>query len=216
MSDELHVSIPFACGSLSGRLASAAAPDFVAVVCHPHPAYGGHMYNNVVLALRDGLAAANAAVLRFDFRGVGSSDGASAGGSEEVADVLAAATWIEERHPNVPLVLAGYSFGAVMALGAAASRPCRGLLLVAPPPAMLAAGELLEVGVPTAIVSGDRDGFCPLTDLHEATGGGRLPTTVIAGADHFFSGFEDEVRAAATAFCRHLAAPGNDRPPLPL
>ncbi len=201
MSDELHVSIPFACGSLSGRLASATAPDFSAVVCHPHPAYGGHMYNNVVLAVRDGFAAANAAVLRFDFRGVGSSDGESAGGSEEVADVLAAAAWIEERHPGVPLVLAGYSFGAVMALRAAASRACHALLLVAPPPAMLAAGELLAPSVPTTIITGDRDAFCPLTELHEATGG-RLPTTVVAGADHFFSGFEAEVRAAATAFCQ--------------
>ena len=204
MADELRASIPFAAGSLSGRLAAAAVPDLAVVVCHPHPGYGGHMYNNVVVALRDGFAAANAAVLRFDFRGVGSSDGESAGGSEEVGDVLAAAAWIEERHPGVPLVLSGYSFGAVMALRAAASHPCRALLLVAPPPAMLAPGELLASAAPTTIVSGDRDAFCPLADLHQATGG-TLPTTVIAGADHFFSGFEDEIRAAATAFCRLLA-----------
>lgn len=204
MADEIRASIPFAAGSLSGRLVAAVAPDLAVVVCHPHPGYGGHMYNNVVVALRDGFAAANNVVLRFDFRGVGSSDGESAGGTEEVGDVLAAAAWLEERHPGVPLVLAGYSFGAVMALRAAASHPCRALLLVAPPPALLAPGELLASAVPVSVVSGDRDGFCPLAELHEATGG-RLPTTVIAGADHFFSGFEDEVRDAAAAFARTLA-----------
>jgi alpha/beta superfamily hydrolase len=205
MPDELRVSIPFSAGSLSGRLAAAVAPSLAAVVCHPHPAYGGHMYNNVVLALRDGFAAANAAVLRFDFRGVGSSDGESAGGAEEVDDVLAAAAWMSESHPGVPLVLAGYSFGAVMALRAARPEEVRGLLLVAPPTAMLAADELGLAAMTMLIVVGDRDGFCPLADLHALTAD-RVPTSVIHGADHFFSGFEDEVSAAASAFCRALAA----------
>lgn len=73
----------------------------------------------------------------------------------------------------------------------------------------LAADELGQAAMTTLVVVGDRDGFCPLADLHALTSD-RVPTSVIHGADHFFSGFEDDVRTAAEAFCRRLAAAGRE------
>ncbi len=198
--NETPVAIPVADGALSGVLCDVDAAPLATVVCHPHPAYGGNMHNNVVLALRQGFVAAGA-VLRFDFRGIGASDGTSCGDDAEVDDVLAAVAWLRARYPQAKLCLAGYSFGAVMARRASLRTAVDGLLLVAPPPTLLAPDELHGLDATARIVAGDADVFCPLSVLRRRLDDpSRLQ--VLAGADHFFGGCETELEAISR---RHAA-----------
>src|SRR5216683_1674166 len=83
--------------TLEGLLSEAAAPSDTAVVCHPHPQYGGSMYNNVVEAILDALWALGYSTLRFNFRGVGNSDGEYGGGEGEVQDAIAAVEYIRSK-----------------------------------------------------------------------------------------------------------------------
>ncbi len=94
----------------------SGSPPAVAVVCHPHPLYGGSMHNNVVDRLFRDLPAAGVPALRFNFRGVGASEGSHGGGESERGDVVAAIDALASRHPGVPVLVAGYSFGADVAL----------------------------------------------------------------------------------------------------
>src|ERR1700753_2890717 len=89
-------------------------PDarFAALVCHPHPLFGGTMHNKVVYRIARGMRRSGAVVLRFNFRGVGASEGAHAGGAGEIEDAGAALAFLRARYPGLPYSLAGFSFGA--------------------------------------------------------------------------------------------------------
>ncbi len=87
-------------------------PGFAALVCHPHPLFGGTMHNKVVYRLARGLRRAGAVVLRFNFRGVGSSAGEHGHLEGEIEDARAALVWLRERYPTLPHALAGFSFGS--------------------------------------------------------------------------------------------------------
>jgi alpha/beta superfamily hydrolase len=87
-------------------------PLVAAVVCHPHPLYGGTMHNKVVYRMARGLRLAGAIVLRFNFRGVGGSHGEHAHLTGEIEDARAALAWLRDRYPSLPFALAGFSFGA--------------------------------------------------------------------------------------------------------
>jgi alpha/beta superfamily hydrolase len=102
------------------------------VVCHPHPLFGGTMHNKVVHTVARALRAGGATTLRFNFRGVGASAGVHDGGAGETEDALAAVGWARERWPGVPLVLGGFSFGAAIAIRAAAASRPDWLISVAP------------------------------------------------------------------------------------
>ena len=96
--------------------ASASEPDFVALVCHPHPLYGGTMHNKVVYQAAKALHQRGAAVLRFNFRGAGQSEGAHDRGIGEQADVRTALDYLSVEFPGKPIVLAGFSFGSWVGL----------------------------------------------------------------------------------------------------
>jgi uncharacterized protein len=163
----------------------------VAVVCHPHPLQGGTMNAPLVRALAGRLADAGFHVLRFNFRGVGRSEGGWGGGEGEVLDVGAAVEAARAAHPNTPFALAGWSFGAVVALRWQAhsgdTSPYAGIapavveslsMELPPAPALAPARRLL--------ILGDRDRFCAVDDLavYAEAIGARLE--VLAGSDHFF------------------------------
>ena len=124
-----------------------APPLRAALVCHPHPLYGGTMHNKVVHRLARGLRTARAVVLRFNFRGVGQSHGSHAHGEGELDDARVALDWLRARYPDLSLVLAGFSFGArvVTRLG------CE----VHP-------GRLIAVGFPTRGMDTTFLGTCPV------------------------------------------------------
>ena len=118
-----YVSFAGAAGRIDTAVdAPAAAPAGLAVVAHPHPLYGGTMDNKVVTTLVRTAAALGAATVRFNFRGVGASEGRHDEGHGETGDVLAVIDWSAGRWPGATLWLCGFSFGAYVALAAASRR----------------------------------------------------------------------------------------------
>ena len=133
-----QVSIHGPVGELEAVLEHAPDPSFIALVCHPHPLFGGTMDNKVVTTLCRAVREGGGAALRFNFRGVGHSQGAYSEGLGETEDLVAALHWLQGQFPGRALWLAGFSFGAfVAARGAevlqANGTPAAHLLLVAPP-----------------------------------------------------------------------------------
>jgi len=180
-------------------------PALGAVVCHPHPLYGGTMDNPVVLGVAHALAARGFAVLRFNFRGVGASGGTHGGGEAEVEDVVAALDFLEARSDvdGARLAVAGYSFGAVVGLEVGCTDPRVGALaLVAPPLAAFPMPKARTCPIPKLAVAGTRDTYCPEALLEPWFAAAAEPKSraVIAGADHFFAGREEGVGAAVAAF----------------
>jgi alpha/beta superfamily hydrolase len=189
-----------------------AGPLAGVVLCHPHPQYGGDMDNNVVMALVDALIARGIAALRFNFRGVGASTGVYDNGRGEARDAAAAVAFLASRDEvdAERVGLAGYSFGAMMAL-AAMDASVRALALVSPPVQRLDGERLAGVSVPLLLVAGDRDPICPEAAFREAgaTLGGRAEARVVAGADHGWWGHERELgEIAGTFFARALGGEG--------
>jgi alpha/beta superfamily hydrolase len=176
-------------GALECALDAPAGAAFgLAVVCHPHPQHGGTMDNKVVQTLARAFVQMGYSALRFNFRGVGASDGAWAQGAGEIDDALAAVAAF--RGPEQPLVLAGFSFGAYVAANAAARLAAQAaaaerLVLIAP-----AASRFDMPAVPpgTLVVHGEADDVVPLAAVLDWARPQALPVTVIPGAGHFFHG----------------------------
>jgi len=178
-----------------------AKPVGAGVVCHPHPLYGGSMYNNVVDAVVEAMGRRNWAALRFNFRGVGGSEGEHSGGTGEAGDAAAAAAYLIQQTglPRQSIVVAGYSFGA-MAVTIAAPKltDAAALLLVALPLRMADLDSLTQFKGPILLAAGDLDSYCPTSDLkrlHEKLGA-RAQLRIVERADHFFGGREDELTTA--------------------
>jgi alpha/beta superfamily hydrolase len=201
--DEEHVT--FASGELrlEGLYAHPCGgpPARVVVICHPHPMYGGSMHNNVVEAILKGAWQAGYATLRFNFRGVGASEGEYDGGEGEVLDARAAVKFIASQPGVIPdqFILGGYSFGAAMAMRAGLTDPAVvRIIAVALPVGMMASGAEGEARKPVLLISGDSDSYSPEARVRAVTAslGTHARVEIISGADHFFGGFEDAVTAA--------------------
>jgi alpha/beta superfamily hydrolase len=182
-----------------------AAPQSVssfAVVCHPHPLYGGTLDNKVVWALARAFQQLGAATIRFNFRGVGASAASYDAGRGETADALAVAAYGRARWPHSSLWLAGFSFGAVVALRAAAEARPQRLVAVAPGITTIELGEASAPACPWLIVQGDADEVVPaeavLAWAHKLSPAPEL--VVLPGASHFFHGRINELREAVLAF----------------
>jgi alpha/beta superfamily hydrolase len=174
-----------------------------AVVCHPHPQYGGDMDNPVVCTIASVLQQAGYATLRFNFRGVGASTGVYGGGVGEIDDARSAARCLRERSGGAPITLAGYSFGALVAIQAGMSmEEVDRLIAIAPPLAFGDLAFLSPCDKETLFIVGDRDQFCSLAKLREALARIAGPNTlrVVPGADHFFTGHEGGVADAVRPF----------------
>jgi uncharacterized protein len=177
----------------------AAPPRAAAVVCHPHPQYGGDMDGAVVVAIVESLVGAGIAALRFNFGGVGGSGGAYDDGRAEQCDVGAAEAALAARLPATPLVVVGYSFGAWVGAMAARSLPrVMRVVAVAPPLAFFDWDFATRLRQPLGIVAGDRDPYCPRAALDRLASAG-LRTIVLDGADHFFAGDVARVGRAVVA-----------------
>lgn len=173
---------------LEGRWHEAAGSQAV-VIAHPHPLYGGDLYNPVVETLTAVYQRRGYSTLRFNFRGVGASEGHYADGRGEQDDLRAAAAHLAELGQTVT-DLAGYSFGAWVALSLDPPlATVRRQLLVAPPVALLDFGGIPEPRAQLCVMVGERDDFAPPTALEEWLA--RWPRTVqlqvLPDADHFFS-----------------------------
>ena len=181
-----------------------AAPHPAVVVCHPHPLFGGDMHNSVVVGVCQALVDANIAALRFNFRGVGFSQGGFGDGIGERDDVLAALAYLRglEGVDPAKVGLVGYSFGAAMSL-LAADEEVMALAAISPP-SIGSAIPRLAVGCPTLLIAGDRDDVAPtgwLTPLAGAIGS-HCRVEVVPGADHFWWGHEEKLAQTVAAFLR--------------
>jgi alpha/beta superfamily hydrolase len=191
---EERVAIPAQDLTLEGRFSPGAAGPGV-IITHPHPLFGGSLDNNVVWTAACAFQTRGWATLRFNFRGVGTSTGTYAEGEGEVADVAAALAFLTTRLPG-PYYVAGYSFGAyVVARALCQGLGADGALLIAPPVAFMDLSFLPAVPRLELIVAGDRDQLCPLAMLQAMLKERPAPLkiAVIAGADHFFGGWEAEL-----------------------
>jgi len=170
-----------------------------AVVCHPHPQYGGDMDNSVVCAIGRALQQAGYATLRFNFRGVGASTGVYGGGAGEIEDARNAVRYLREHGGGARITLAGYSFGALVGLQAGmAMEEVDRLIAVAPPLAFADLAFLSQCEKEKLFIVGERDQFCSPAKLREALARIAEPKTlrIVPGADHFFAGHERSVADA--------------------
>lgn len=195
--------------ALQGDLAlpDASDPWAAVVVAHPHPLYGGDRHNPVVTTMVNALAGAGVAALRFDFRGVGASEGTHDEGNGERLDVAAALdALLDTVGDDVPLVAAGYSFGSVVALNVTDAR-LAGWLAVAPPLGRLGGAPLAGPDHrPKHLVVAQHDQFCPPDAADAASEGWPATTrTVVAMADHFLAAGLRTVGAETVAFVSRLA-----------
>jgi alpha/beta superfamily hydrolase len=169
-----------------------------AVVCHPHPLYGGSLTNKVVHTLARTLQEQGQPSVRFNFRGVGHSDGSYDQGRGETADALAAIAWGRERWPGAPLTLAGFSFGAMVALLAAPSAAPARLITVAPAVTHKEFSSVEQPRCPWLIVQGEADEVVDYRAVAAFAARFSPPPVLrlLPGVDHFFNGRLPELRAA--------------------
>ena len=198
--------------------AGTADVTHAAVVCHPHPLFGGTLHNKVVFHAMKALNSFGFPALRFNFRGTGLSQGEHDHGIGEVEDVRAALDWLDVEF-HLPLIFAGFSFGAAVGLRAACEdERVREVIGLGMPVAPVAAEDeeprvytydfLKDCLKPKLFVSGARDQFGPRARLEALVASVPEPKklVVIEGADHFFAGRLHELRAAIEAWIKQAAA----------
>ncbi|MCH7606803.1 MAG: dienelactone hydrolase family protein [Chloroflexi bacterium] len=177
------------------------------VICHPHPVFGGNMDNNVVIKVAYSLVEQGFATLRFNFRGVGNSEGHHSKGEFEAQEVLAALN-LMKAWPGVDgrqLGLVGYSFGSSVILGnPSLHKRAKVFALISPPLRALESTELKKKKAPTLIISGDQDKLVQSNELEALleSFAQRPDCTIVPGADHFWAGYENEL---APKVDRHFA-----------
>lgn len=180
----------------------AAAPRAVAVCCHPHPLFGGTLTNKVIHTVARSFTAQGAAAVRFNFRGVGASQGAHDDGIGETDDLVTVADWARSRWPDLPLWLGGFSFGSYVALRGAARLAPALLVTVAPPVGRWDFSSIAAPTCPWLVVQGSEDELVPAAGV-VAWAQTLQPAVRIAmldGATHFFHGRLHELQDAASAF----------------
>ena len=183
-----------------------AAPALAAVVCHPHPLYGGTLHNKVVFRMARGLRHSGAVVLRFNFRGVGSSEGEHAHLTGEIEDARAALDWLRARYPALPFALAGFSFGARVVTRLACAVPdAPRFVLAAGFPTSQGGAEYLETcTIPKIFIQSTHDEFGPRPALEALYAGLPDPKQIhwVEAADHFFAGALDRLEETVRASVR--------------
>jgi alpha/beta superfamily hydrolase len=176
------------------------------VVCHPHPLHGGTLENKVVHTVARAFVSLGAPTIRFNFRGVGASEGSYDDGAGETEDTLAVIEWGRRRWPDATLWIAGFSFGGAVAIRAAQrARPQR-LIAISPAVTRLDVGSVTP-SCPWLIVQGDADDvIAPQAVLEWAAGLSPAPAVrILQGAGHFFHGRLHDLRDAVLAF---MSEPG--------
>ncbi len=175
---------------VAANMPEAAGLRAVAVVAHPHPLFGGTMDNKVVTSMARAFTDAGAATWRFNFRGVGKTEGTHDEGRGETGDMLMVIRHACALNPGLPLWLSGFSFGGAITLAASAQVSAAEMILIAPSFQRLAHWQDQPTGgaVPgsTLIIHGERDDTVPLADSFNWARPHNIPVIVVPGADHFF------------------------------
>lgn len=155
----------------------------IALVAHPHPLHGGSMDNKVVQTVADTLFELGYVAVRPNFRGVGQSEGSYDHGKGEVEDMLATANFVLPKYPDLPLVLAGFSFGAYVQCQVCRALSPQRVVLIGP------AVNLFEFGTApggVVIIHGEKDELVPLEAVQAWSAPLGVQVAIVTGADHFF------------------------------
>ena len=186
---------------IEGRLTEGDQQKGV-VITHPHPLYGGDMHNNVVDIVSRAYQKNGYTTLKFNFRGVGGSQGSYSDGVGEQEDVRAAVLYLADTGAR-QIDLAGYSFGAwVNALSVKNGLRVANMIMVSPPVAFIDFKLISELGSLRLIVTGSRDDIAPADMVEKLypAGNPNAKFEVISGADHFYGGYQDKLEAVLADF----------------
>ena len=183
------------------------------LVCHPHPLYGGTMHNKVVFRIARGLRRAGLVVLRFNFRGVGRSQGEYAQIAGEIEDARAALGWLRQRYQGLPFALAGFSFGAQVITRLGCALEGARFLMAVGHPTERGNDYLEDCPVPKIFVQSTHDEFGPRPQLETLYAKLVQPKQLIwvEAADHFFAGGLDELEQAVKTSVEAVAAGEMDK-----
>jgi hypothetical protein len=177
-------------------------PRAAALVCHPHPLFGGAMHNKVVYRVARALRNSGFVVLRFNFRGVGKSEGRHDLGVGEIEDARAALDWLRQRYPGLPYTLAGFSFGSrvILSLGCALPDAER-LIALGFPAKRDPVGALAHCAVSKVFIQSTHDEYGPPPEMEALYAQVAEPKRLIwvEAEDHFFAGGLDELEREVAA-----------------
>ncbi len=170
--------------------------NIVAIICHPHPLFGGTMSNKVVSTLARTLKEMHIPTVRFNFRGVGKSTGQHDEGIGEIDDLLTVIAWVKAVKPDCALWLAGFSFGSSIAAKVAATGVAERLISIAPPVMRWGFDKIRIMPCPWLVVQGDHDEVVPAEEVFTWFAQYHPEAQVICmkGASHFFHGRLVELR----------------------
>ena len=176
-----------------------STPRGIALIAHPHPLYGGTLENKVVQTLASTFAELDCVALRMNFRGVGESQGKHDEGNGETDDMLFLADYAKREFGEVPIFLAGFSFGGFVQTRVATKLDITKLVLIAP-----AAGrfDVADVKPDTLVIHGEQDDTVPLKAIMDWARPQNLPIVVIPGADHFFHKRLHLIKQLVSQACR--------------
>lgn len=173
-------------------------PQAVAVICHPHPLHGGNLNNKIVHQLARTFNDMGAVSVRFNFRGVGGSEGGYDEGRGELQDLLAVVAWVAQRWHGLPLWLGGFSFGGFIAVQAAAELNPHRLVTVAPAVNYFPDQSVALAHTDWLLIQGDADDIVPWSTVQAWVQQLTTPPalTLISGTGHFFHGRLNELKQA--------------------
>lgn len=194
-----NIILPGAIGALEACIDSLLDPlsrgQYIAICCHPHPQHGGAMGNKVIYTASRTLASLGVVSIRFNFRGVGKSEGEYAEGIGEQDDLLAVVNWCKQQYPSKKMILCGFSFGSHITAIQASKLKVNGLISIAPPIGRI---DLIDKkglaferpDCPWLIIQGDDDELVDATKVAEwAASFERQPSIIkMPGTTHFFHG----------------------------
>jgi uncharacterized protein len=191
-------------GALEAIVDTPATADTsrVAVICHPHPVYGGTMTNKVAHMLARSFNEFGLPAVRFNYRGVGASAGTYDEGNGETDDALAVLDWAAQRWPGAQLWLGGFSFGGSVAIRAAVARDAQRLVTVAPAVQRISVDNTRLPRCPWLLVQGDNDELVDAAEMQRWVASLESPPEVslLPGVDHFFHGRLNELRSVVLAW----------------
>ena len=205
-------------GRLEGRYHQSKKPDApIAIVLHPHPLHGGNMNNRVVFIMFNNFVERGFSVLRFNFRGVGRSQGAFDNGVGELSDAAYAFDWMQQFNSNSPFCwIGGYSFGALISMQLMMRRPeIEGFVSISPPAGTEDFSFLAPCPSSGLIIHGDKDAHIPLDavkKLSQKLDGQKnisVNLSIVKGADHFYKDNMDNLSKEVASYLETSLPPGN-------
>jgi alpha/beta superfamily hydrolase len=184
-------------GRLEALYREIENPAAVAVISHPHPLHGGTLHNKVVFRAARGIESAGVATLRFNFRGAGTSQGRHDEGRGEQRDFETALDWVRHKHPELPLLAGGFSFGSWVASRVGCDAPdVAAIFLIGAPVNKYDLGYLRDCTKPKLFLHGSKDEYGDIDKLEKLLE--KVPnceSIIVDGADHFFARQLDVVEA---------------------